>query len=191
MVSKTKTLTTSSIMIALAAVLSMVKVWNMPWGGSVTLLSMLPIIVLSVKFGVKQGLFVSFVYSILQLFFGIVFDGLLGWGLTPEMLIACILLDYILAFSVLGLSGMFKDKGISGIIGGAVLSIVLRFSLHVVSGIFVFASCGKLWEGFETQNTLLYSTVYNGCYMLPELIFTVLGIYFLFKSKKTSEFLLK
>jgi len=189
MVSKTKQLTLSSIMIALGAVLSMVKIWNMPWGGSVTLLSMLPIILVSVKFGVKRGLFVSFVYSVVQLFFGIVFDGLLGWGLTPVMLISCILLDYIIAFSALGIAGIFKAKGLKGILGGSVLAILLRFVSHVLSGVFVFASVGKLWDGFETNNTLLYSLVYNGCYMLPELIFTVLGIYFLFKSKKTSEIL--
>ena len=190
MVSKTKKLTLSSIMIALGAVLSMIKIWNMPWGGSITLLSMLPIILVSVKFGVKRGLFVSFIYSLVQLFFGIVFDGLLGWGLTPVMLISCILLDYIFAFSVLGLAGLFKDKGLSGILGGSALAIVLRFILHVLSGIFVFASVGKLWDGFETSNTVLYSLLYNGCYMLPELIFTVLGTYFLLRSKKTSEFLL-
>lgn len=191
MVSKTKKLTTSSIMIALAAVLSAIKVWNMPWGGSVTLLSMLPIILLSVKFGVKQGLFASFVYSVVQLFFGIVFDGLLGWGLTPEMLIACILLDYILAFSSLGIAGAFRDKGMRGIIGGTALAVFLRFLCHLASGVFVFASAGKLWDGFETQNTFLYSAVYNGIYMLPELILTVFGVYFLFKNKKTTEFLLK
>lgn len=191
MVSKTKKLTTSSIMIALAAVLSAIKVWNMPWGGSVTLLSMLPIILLSVKFGVKQGLFTSFVYSVVQLFFGIVFDGLLGWGLTPEMLIACILLDYILAFSSLGIAGILKDKGTAGIIGGTVIAVFLRFLCHLASGVFVFASAGKLWDGFETQNTFLYSAVYNGIYMLPELILTVFGVYFLFKNKKTTEFLLK
>lgn len=178
-------------MIALAAVLSAIKVWNMPWGGSVTLLSMLPIILLSLKFGVKQGLFVSFVYSVVQLFFGIVFDGLLGWGLTPEMLIACILLDYILAFSSLGIAGAFRDKGMRGIIGGTVLAVFLRFLCHLASGVFVFASAGKLWDGFETQNTFLYSAVYNGIYMLPELILTVFGVYFLFKNKKTTEFLLK
>lgn len=191
MVSKTKKLTTSSIMIALAAVLSAIKVWNMPWGGSVTLLSMLPIILLSVKFGVKQGLFASFVYSVVQLFFGIVFDGLPGWGLTPEMLIACILLDYILAFSSLGIAGAFRDKGMRGIIGGTALAVFLRFLCHLASGVFVFASAGKLWDGFETQNTFLYSAVYNGIYMLPELILTVFGVYFLFKNKKTTEFLLK
>lgn len=177
-------------MIAMAAALSMVKVWNMPWGGSVTLLSMLPIIVVSVKFGVKQGLFVSFVYSFIQLLFGIIFDGLLGWGLTFQMLLTCIFLDYIFAFSVLGLAGAFRNKGFFGIIGGTVFSVFLRFVCHVASGVFVFASAGKLWEGFETQNTLFYSLVYNGAYMLPELILTVLGVYFLFKNKKTAEFLL-
>lgn len=190
-VSKTKKLTTSSLLIAMAAVLSFIKVWNMPWGGSITLLSMLPIILISVKYGVKQGLFSSFVYSVIQLVFGIVFDGLLGWGLTAGMLTACIFFDYIFAFTILGIAGIFKDKGLGGIIGGSALAIVLRFISHVLSGVFVFASAGKLWEGFETSNTWLYSIVYNGVYMLPELIFTIIGIYFLFKASGTAKFLLE
>ena len=128
--SKTKIMVECAILVALSTVLSFVKIWNLPWGGSITLLSMLPIILVSVKFGVRRGLFVSFIYSLLQLFFGIVLDGLLGWGLTPVMLISCILLDYILAFSVLGLAGIFKNKGLIGILSGAAFAIVLRFVFH-------------------------------------------------------------
>ena len=188
-ITKTKKLTESSLLIAMAAVLSLIKVWNMPWGGSVTLLSMLPIVVLSVRYGVKRGLFVAFIYSVTQLLFGIFFDGLLAWGLTPQMLISCIMCDYIIAFTVIGLSGMFRNKGISGIMTGTVIAVALRFLSHVASGVFIFASAGKLWEGFSTDNTLIYSIVYNSCYMLPELIFTLLGVYLLYKAPKTAEFL--
>lgn len=179
---KTKVLAECGILIALAAVLSLIKVFKLPWGGSITLLSMLPICLISIRHGVKTGLFSSFVYAVIQLLFGILFDGLLGWGLTAGALISCILLDYIVAFTVLGLAGMFADKGMNGIIGGTALAIFLRFVSHVFSGVFVFASAGKLWDGFETSNTWLYSIVYNGCYMLPELIFTCIGAAVVYKA---------
>ena len=119
---KLQTLCVCAIMIALSTALSLIKIWNMPWGGSITLLSMLPVALVSIMFGVKQGLFSAFIYSCIQLVFGITMDGLLGWGLSAEMLIACILLDYIAAFTVIGLSGLFSKKGISGVVSGTVLA---------------------------------------------------------------------
>lgn len=171
-----------AVMVALSTALSLVKIWNMPWGGSITLLSMLPVALVSVMYGLKQGLFSSFVYACIQLVFGITMDGLLGWGLTAGMLFACIMLDYIVAFTVIGLAGMFRNKGMTGIISGTVIAVLLRFVSHMLSGIFVFAAVGKLWEGFETDNTFLYSLVYNGCYMLPEIILTSIGAFFVYKA---------
>lgn len=179
---KLQTLCTCALLIALATALSLIKIWNMPWGGSVTLLSMLPIALISIRYGVKQGLFSSFIYALIQLIFGITLDGLLGWGLTAGMLCACIFLDYIAAFTVIGFAGVFSKRGMTGVISGTVISIVLRFICHVLSGVFVFASAGKLWEGFETENTLLYSLVYNGAYMLPEIILTTVGAIFVYKA---------
>lgn len=174
-----------AVMVALAFGLSLLSDFipflNLPWGGSITLLSMLPIIVFSIRNGVKSAMTCSFVYSLTQLAMGMV-HGLLGWGLTPVMLIACIFLDYIGAFTVLGLAGMFRKRKMTGWIGGTVAAIVLRYSMHVVSGAVVFHSAGKLWEGLEIGNPWLYSIVYNACYMLPELIFTTIGAVALFKS---------
>ena len=71
----------SAVMVALSAALSMVKIFEMPLGGSVTLLSMLPVCMLAIMYGCKHGLFCSFVYALSQLLFGI--GAVLGWGLTP------------------------------------------------------------------------------------------------------------
>lgn len=184
--SKVLIMVEGAVMIALAFGLSLLTEFipflNLPWGGSITLLSMLPIIVFSIRNGVKSGLACSFVYSLTQLAMGIMHSGLLGWGLTPGMLIACILLDYIGAFTVLGLAGMLRKREMTGWISGTVAVIVLRYAMHVVSGAVVFHSAGKLWEGLEIGNPWLYSIVYNACYMLPELIFTTIGATFLFKS---------
>jgi thiamine transporter len=179
---KTKIMTECAILVALSTVLSFVKVWNMPWGGSVTLFSMLPVCYLSVRHGLKWGLGAAFVYSAIQLFFGIALDGLMGWGLTGSILLACILLDYVFAFSVLGFAGLFRKKGLGGIVTGTFLAVFMRFVLHFLSGVYVFASAGKLWQGFETQNTYLYSLVYNGAYMLPELVMTLAGAVIVYKA---------
>jgi thiamine transporter len=187
--SKTKVLAECAILIALSTVLSFVKVWNMPWGGSITLLSMLPVALISVRHGLKQGLFCSFIYACIQLAFGIVLDGLLGWGLTLGMLFACIFLDYILAFTAIGLSGAFAKYGLKGTILGTAMGVIIRFACHILSGVYVFASAGKLWDGFETQNVWLYSTVYNSCYMLPEIVLTLIGTAIVFEALKKRNML--
>ena len=186
---KTKILVEGAIMVALATVLSFIRVFKLPWGGSITLLSMLPIVLFSIRRGVSWGLIVSFVYSLVQFAQGVM-DGLFGWGLTPGMLIACILLDYLGAFTVLGIAGCFRKKGLPGWIGGITLAIVLRFVLHFLSGVVIWHSFGELWSGFATDNTYLYSFLYNGCYMLPELIFTLVGAVALLKVPQTKRFLI-
>lgn len=184
-----KLLTEGAVMVALATVLSFLKIVKFPWGGAITVLSMLPIVVFALRYGVRRGLGVSFVYSVIQLGQGILMDGLLGWGLTPIALIACIFLDYIAAFSVLCLAGAFGNKKMVGIIGGVVMALCLRFALHYVSGVAIFHSFGELWNGFSTDNTWLYSLLYNGAYMLPEIIFTTLGAIFLFKTPQMRRML--
>lgn len=187
MKSNTKRLAFSAIMIALATVLSFIRVSPLPWGGSVTLVSMLPICIVSVKYGVKWGGLTSLVYALIQLGQGIILDGLFGWGLTPGLLVSCMLLDYIIAFGILGFAGIFKSKGTAGWIAGTALVVFLRFVSHVLSGVFIFAAAGKLWEGFATDNTWIYSTLYNGSFMLPELIFTLIGSVILFKVPITKK----
>lgn len=172
--STTKKMVEGAAMVALATVLSYIRVFKLPWGGSVTLLSMLPIFVYSIRWGLKHGFMVSFAYSLIQLIQGII-DGLFGWGLTPVMLIACIFLDYILAFSVLGIAGIFRKKKLAGNICGIVIASVLRFFIHFLSGVIIWKSYGELWSGFSTESSVVYSLLYNGAYMLPELVLTLVG----------------
>ena len=142
--SNTYKLAVCAIMVALGAVLSLVKVVQMPFGGSVTLLSMLPCAMVSVMLGLKWGLAASFVESVIQLAFGITMDGVLGWGLTPAMLIGTILLDYILAYTVIGLAGAFRSKGYVGICVGTGLAVFLRFVCHLISGPVILATPQQL-----------------------------------------------
>lgn len=185
---KTKALVEGAIMIALATVLSFITFDVWAWGGSVTLLSMLPICIYSLKRGIKPGLVCAFAYSLIQLLQGIM-KGMLGWGLTPAMLIACIFLDYILAYTVLGLCGFVRKKNLSGCIVGILVSVMLRFICHILSGVIIWQSIGEVFPGFSTDNTWIYSLIYNGSYMLPEMVITIIGALILFKIPYTKNFI--
>ena len=174
-------LTLSAIFIALASALSLIKVYELPLGGSVTLLSMLPIVMLSLMLGTKWGIGSAFVYSLVQLMFGIMLDGVLGWGLTPLSLVGTIFLDYIIAFTVLGVGGIFAKKGTVGIVLGTVIAMVLRFICHFISGVIIF----DIW--CEWDSVWLYSLCYNGSFMLPELIITTIGAALVFSAPQIKK----
>lgn len=177
-------ITLSAVMVALGTALSFVKVWEMPLGGSVTLLSMLPIVMVSCMLGVKWGLASAFVYAAIQLFVDL--GKVLSWGLTPAMLIGTLLFDYIIAFTVLGLAGLFVKKGYYGVLGGTALAVALRFVSHFVSGYVIFRNLEQfsIFGNVFTNKPFLYSVAYNGFYMLPELVLTLIGTAILFKNKK-------
>ena len=166
-------LVTSAILIALSVVLSMVKVYNLPLGGSITLFSMLPVCVISLKYGLKWGFACSFLYAAVQ--FGLGLGEIMAWGLDVRMWVGCIVFDYLLAFGILGLSGIFRTKALPLQLIGIGISIALRFLSHFISGSIFF----DIWMPEEFSNPYFYSLVYNGSYMLPELIFTVIGAGFI------------
>ena len=184
--SKTLALVEGAAMIALATVLSLIKVYKLPWGGSITLLSMVPICLYSIKRGIGYGMAVSFVYSLVQLFLDL--GEILGWGLTAGTLVACFALDYILAYSSLGVAGIFRKLGTGGWIAGVVAALLLRLAMHFLSGVLIWHSVGKVW-GFDTSNQYLYSFLYNGSYMVPEIVFTTIAVVFLFKLPQTKKLL--
>ncbi len=183
---KTKIMVEGAVMVALAAVLSYIRIYRMPWGGSVSLVCMLPICLYSIKRGLKAGLTASFALSLIQFAQGIM-DGLFGWGLTGGMLIGCILFDYILPYTAVGLAGIFRKKKFPGWICGIVVAITVRFIMHFLSGCIIWASVGDLWPGFSTDNTYIYSLAYNGAYLLPELILTVAAATILLKAPVTKK----
>ena len=166
-------------MIALAVGLSYIVLIRMPFDGTVTAFSMLPICLISVRHGIKWGLGSAFCYSWFQILQG----GVFGYGLTPGMLIASLFLDYILAFTVLGLAGLFRRKGVPGMVCGIVMVCVLRFLVHFVSGVVLWANYEQFMAfGVEWINRpVLYSICYNGAYMLPETVLTVIGAVLLFQ----------
>ncbi len=188
--SKILPLIEGAIVIAMGVVLSYAIIFKLPWGGAVTLLSMLPVSMYSIKHSIKKGLAISFIFSLFQFIQGIG-DGIFAWGLTPAMLIACIMLDYILAYTVIGFAGIFRKKGAKGWIIGTAMALFMRFVCHFISGVVIFHSAGKLWEGFATDNTWLYSLLYNGCYMLPEITFTCIGAVIIYRVPVIKKMIVK
>lgn len=176
---KTRALCECAILLALAVVLSYVKFWQLPFDGSITLFSMLPVCLVAVKYGTKWGLGTAFCFSWFQILQG----GVFGWGLTPTMLIASLLMDFILAYTVLGFAGVFRKKGFWGILAGITMVCVLRFLIHFLAGVILwakleeFVAFGQSW----VNRPVLYSICYNGVYMLPETVLTVVVAAILFK----------
>lgn len=175
-----KKLTMSAVMTALSTVLSLVTVMKMPLGGSVTLFSMLPVCMLSIMYGCRWGIVCAFIYSLGQLALDIA--GVAGWGLTPVAFAGCVVFDYLAAFTVLGLAGMFRAKGVPGYIAGIALAVALRMVSHIISGVIFFSS----WAP-EGWNPFVYSLSYNGAYMVPEFIFTFAGAIILLKEPHAAK----
>ena len=148
-----------AVMVVLAQVLGHLKLWEMPWGGSICL-SMLPIFFYACRWGVGWGLLAGFVLGVLQF----MFDG--GFALGWQSIIG----DYLVAFTVLGLAGLFRGRNWS-IFAGTVLGCFARFVVHFISGVTIYriyAPTEILGTVFD--NPTLYSIVYNGSYMLPNTI---------------------
>ena len=184
---RTRTLCECAIMLALAIILSFIKVIEMPFGGSVTLVSMLPICLIAMKHGIKWGLGTAFCFSWFQILQG----GVFSWGLNAGMLIASLLLDYILAFTVLGFAGIFAKKGTAGQIAGVTIVCAARFVIHFIAGVILWANLEE-FVAFGTSfinRPFLYSLLYNGAYMLPETILTVVVAFVLLKIPQTKRLL--
>ncbi len=162
-----------ALLLAVATVLSMVKLLDLPYGGSVTACSALPVLLIGYRHGTKFGLFSACVYALLQLLLG---TSTLSYFSTPLSIAAVIVLDYVLAFAVLGLGGVFRRAGrdqSAALASGALLVCVLRYVCHVISGCTVWAGLS-----IPDEAALVYSLAYNATYMLPETLVTVLGAWF-------------
>ncbi len=161
-------ITESSILLSVGIVLSLPFLnLNSPWlmGGSVTLGSMLPMVLIAWRHGTAWGLLSALVYSLTQIVLG-----LNNVMYAPDFLTAVwiILLDYVLAFGVIGLSyaiGSRVSKGLPGVLAGIVVTFALRFLCHLVSGALIWQ---VLWPNEDGMGPWVYSLIYNGSYMLPE-----------------------
>ncbi len=176
LVSKTRTtllIAEISIFVALATALSFVIVYSLPQGGSITAGSMVPIVWLALRRGPKIGLAAGAVYGLIQF-------AILPYIAPSPTSIVQVLLDYPLAFGILSVAGFFKRFPIAG----AAVAITGRFIMHFVSGVYYWAPVYA-----PDMNPYVYSAVYNGSYLLPELIVTGIIIYALQKSRALNIYL--
>ena len=199
MTNKTRRLTESAMLLAVAIVLELVSkmfIPEFPFGGQLTLVSMLPVVLISYRHGVKWGLISAFAYALLEMAIGTktvaaAFQpDYFGEGvMIGNALIMC-LLDYVVAFTVLGLGGLFRSRiqnsGVA-LMTGSLVALGARYVAHIASGYILFAGYAEWFftqEGFPAWGASLveilspellgfvYSVVYNGMYMIPEMILT-------------------
>jgi thiamine transporter len=164
--SKTLRLVESGVMIALATILSLIVLFKMPQGGSVTLCSSLPIIIISYRYGAKWGIFTGLVYGLLQLLFGL--SDLKG--VSAVTVVGSMFLDFLFAFGALGFAGFFRKLPF-GLAIGAFVGNLCRGIISFISGVILWSNILKdgLWP------SIVYSFVYNfGGYMIWEIITTTL-----------------
>ena len=195
---KTRALVECAVLVALGTILSLIKLYEMPWGGSVTAASMLPLIIIGYRHGIRWGVLSSVIYSLIQMLLGggtisaafLPGDDQMKWYLALIMVI----LDYFLAFSIAGLSGLFrnKEKPSKSMALGSLVATFGRFVMHFLSGWILWGAwAASFFEGFDetTGGTLgkwfittfdgqllscMYSLFYNAMYMIPEMIITVI-----------------
>lgn len=144
----------SAIMIAAAVALSYVKIWEMPQGGSVTLGSMVPVLLIALRYGTGWGVVTGALVGLVQ------------FMLKPEMYHPVqVLLDYPVAFGALGLAGIARGRSFAAAAWLGSVALFGRFLSHLISGAVFFGEYAP-----EGQSPWVYSAIYNGTYMLPELV---------------------
>ena len=211
MTNKTKRLTESAMLLAVAIVLELVSkmfIPELPFGGQITLVSMLPVVLISYRHGVKWGLVSGLAYAMVEMAIGAktvaaAFQpGYFGDGvLILNALIMCVL-DYVVAFTVLGLGGVFRDRIENrgkALCCGALVALGCRYVAHIFSGYILFSGWAEWFftqEGFPawganlvsslspTALGMLYSIVYNGMYMVPEMILTAIAAALISRNSK-------
>ncbi len=162
-----------AIMIALAEILSFLPLYKLPWGGSIDF-AMLPVLLFCCRWGFGPGMLVSCAHAILQTLFegGIA----IGWE--------SILGDFLVAYAVLGIAGLFKGK----FVPGAIAACAARFLVHYVVGATIWAEyMPETFFNMTMTTPWFYSALYNGAYMLPDLVL-ILAVYFLLQKTPLAKY---
>ena len=163
----TLALTEAGIMISLSAVLSLLKLLELPYGGSVTFASMLPIIIFSYRHGARYGLGAGLAASAIQLLLGLKH---FSYFTTWYSILALAVFDYVVAFSAFGLGSIFKKRlsQSRAIPLAALVASFIRYACHFISG-------ATIWAGLSipTEAAIVYTLGYNATYMIPETIVLV------------------
>ena len=174
-------LTECAMMLALSFALSCAKLFEMPMGGSVTIASMLPVMLISIKYGIGPGLATSFLYSLTQLLQAIASANVFPYCETPGTLALCVLFDYIVPFTLLGLAGLFHKSKLTkntelNIYLGIIGVVVLRFFCHFVTGVVIWGQ----WAP-DGMGKYLYSFLYNGGFLSLDFLICIVCAILMFR----------
>lgn len=171
---KIATMCECAVLLALSIALSFITLYQAPLGGSITLLSMLPVMMVGIRHGLKWGVSTCFLYSVFQIIQALISGNVFPYCIGITTIIICAAFDYLVPFTALGLTGLaHKKDGSIGIIRSLIaitVLVILRFCCHFVTGVVIW----RQWAP-EGMGKYLYSLLYNGGYMLPELVLTVVG----------------
>lgn len=161
--SETRALAYAAVCVAASFVLSFIK-FEMPFGGSITLASFVPIFIYSYVFGLRRGLLAGLVYGLLQFIQSPFFVNIFQF-----------FLDYILAFMSIALAGVFKKllKEKLSVILGLLLVGAVRLTMHILAGI-IFFNNGMIYENLPASNAFVYSLVYNSIYVAPDILISAI-----------------
>ncbi|MBR3423942.1 MAG: energy-coupled thiamine transporter ThiT [Clostridia bacterium] len=197
---RTKKLVTSAILIAMGTAISLfcefIPFLNLPFGGTITVASLLPLVIIGYMYGPAWGFGSAFVYSLLQILVGFKTVGALFTPTSDSYMgiavaFGVILLDYILAFTSVGISSFFRNmkKPVAAIVVGSIVGLAVCYAFHVLSGALFYGVWAEwfftdtLFKDFSVSRWIMdnfsgaglstvYSVIYNGCYMIPEIVIT-------------------
>ena len=171
-----------AVMLALAFALSCAKLFEMPMGGSVTVASMLPIMIIGIKYGAGAGLGTAFVYSSLQMLQALISNNVFPYCESAGVLALCIIFDYAVPFTVLGLAGVFKNRFKNKEIGvyvGMISVVFIRFLCHFTTGVIIWGQ----WAP-EGMGKYLYSLLYNGGFLSVDFIICIAAAILMLRTKE-------
>ena len=167
---KLRALCEGAVFVAMAQVLGYIKLFELPQGGAINF-GMLPIFIFCARWGFGKGMLASFCYSLLQL----MLDGAYAWGWQS------MIGDYIVAFTVLGIAGLFyKNK--HGLYWGIVAGCAARFLVAYLVGVIIWGEyMPENFFGMTMTTPWLYSALYNGSYMLIDMVLCLVAAWFLYR----------
>ena len=175
------TLTECAVMLALAFALSCAKIFEMPMGGSVTIASMLPIMLISVKYGIVTGLSTSMLYAITQLMQAFASANVFPYCETGATLALCVIFDYLVPFTVIGLAGIFRKIKITrnveiNVYIGIISVVILRFLCHFITGVVIWGQ----WAP-DGMGKYLYSFLYNAGFLSVDFLICIICAILIFR----------
>ena len=169
----TKSIAYAAVCLATSFVLSFIKVSPVPNGGSITLASWLPVLIYAYAFGVAKGLLVGVIFGILNFISG-------PYILTPMTFV----LDYVLAFAMVGLMGIapkFSKSLMVNVLAGTALAVFARLIMHLFSGMIYFVE-DAIWVDLPTPNAFVYSLIYQLVYVPGDMLITMIAFAVLVKT---------